>query len=95
MIVKNYMSNKEYYIAIDCPPGITRPDNVLEIVLANTKLKSSNFTVTTKSFGEWTFVLNNDCSSNDFFDCLPTIKKSLTNCYKKGQIRYAEWSEDD
>lgn len=88
------MSNKEYYITIDCPPGNTRPDNVLSNVLVNTKLNCTNFTLTCKSFGEWTFVLNDDCNSNDFIESLQYIKISLNNCYKNGQIRYAEWYEE-
>lgn len=89
------MSNNKYYIIIGCPPGIVRPDSILSNVLVDTKLNSNNFTVTCKSFGEWTFVLNDDCNSIDFIECLPTIKSSLTKCHKSGQIRYAEWYEED
>jgi hypothetical protein len=89
------MLNKEYYITIDCPPGNIRPDNILTNVLVNTKLNSNNFTVKCKSFGEWTFVLNYDCNSNNFIESLQHIKISLTNCYKNGQIRYAEWYEEE
>ena len=88
------MSNNKYYIAIDCSSGNPRPDNILSNVLLETKLKSNNFTVKSKSFGEWTFVLNDDCNPQDFIDSLSNIKLILNKFYKSRQIRYAEWYEE-
>jgi hypothetical protein len=88
------MLNNKYYITIDCAPNGIKPDSVLVDALKNTKMTINNFTLTTKTFGEWIFVLNNDCNANDFIESLPSIKVSLTNSYKKGHIRYAEWYEE-
>ena len=87
------MSNDKCYITIDCPPGSTRPDNILLSVLNNTKLNSDNFTITSKSFGEWVFQLNEECNPNDYMEILPLVKQRLTTYYKEGKVRYAEWYE--
>ena len=93
-MIYNNMSNDKYYIKIDCPPGNERPNNILYNILVDTKLNKNNFKVSSKIFGEWIFVLNEDCESNYFIDSIPTIKSSLTKCYNTGQIRYAEWYEE-
>lgn len=89
------MSNDKYYISIDCPPNSIRPDDVLSVVLNGSKLTRNNFSVISKTFGEWKFVLNNDCNPNDFIEYLPNIRPKLLQCLNDGKIRYAEWYDED
>ncbi len=79
-----------HQIVIDCPPGSIRPDDILKLVLNATELTSTDFKVTTKMFGEWTFVL--DESKNSIYethkDDIGTIMRKMNS---EGYIRYGEW----
>jgi hypothetical protein len=79
-----------YKIVIDCPPVSMRPDGILNLVLRDTELTSKDFTITSKFFGAWTFVLDetkNDIYDNHKYD-IGTILKKLN---AQGCVRYAEW----
>jgi hypothetical protein len=87
----------EYYIKIDCPPGLKRPDNIFIKILEKTTLNIDDFINITKpfAFGEWTFKLKNDDKINDFLSNIKIFQKELTTLYLQGAIRYAEWSPVD
>ncbi len=79
-----------HQIVIDCAPGSMRPDDILKLVLDNTDLTSSDFTITSKFFGEWTFVL--DESKNDIYNTHKhDIGETMKNMNHNGLIRYGEW----
>lgn len=89
------MSNKDYYIIIDCPPGSKRPDDMLKAIILQTQLSIDDFTTTSKTFGSWTFELKNKNKINDFIISIPIFEKELNLFHKNGSIRYAEWYIDD
>lgn len=79
-----------HQIVIDCQPGSMRPDGILTSVLDGTELTSTDFTITRKFFGEWTFVLNE--SKNNIYDIYKNnIGATLKNMNAQGYVRYAEW----
>ncbi len=77
-------------ILLDCVPGPIRPNNILDNILKNTSLKSSDFIVESTTFGQWVFRLNND-KEQLYQDNLDIIVSEISKAYKSGQIRYAEW----
>jgi hypothetical protein len=81
------------YVVLDCAPGCMRPNNVLEIVLRDTTLKTDDFENTVRCFGEWHFhVKNNKLDEyNKYYD---TIVKAIINAENRGLIRYGAYSSD-
>ena len=79
-----------YELVIDCAPGSTRPNDILKELAEGLGLTEEDFTVTSKSFGSWTFSIDgenaNKCRENIIY-----IKDFLTSAYNCGRIRYAEW----
>jgi hypothetical protein len=77
-------------IVLDCPPGCTRPDDVLKRVLNDTGLSIDDFTIVSKFFGAWTFVLNEN--KNALYETKKdVIVGGIKKMYEGGIIRYAEW----
>ena len=80
-----------YYLKIDCPPGLVKPDTILSTILLNTDLTINDFKNTSCCFGEWTFnIYENkiDLFKLHFDEIVTKLKKS----YASGQIRYAEFN---
>jgi hypothetical protein len=82
--------SEDYYLIIDCPPGITRPNNILSDVLSDTGLNVDDFKNTSCSFGEWTFNLYDD-KIELFKIHIDYIIEQLKKKYSSGTIRYAEF----
>jgi dimeric dUTPase (all-alpha-NTP-PPase superfamily) len=82
------MSNIQ--ILLDCPPGIIRPNNVLENILVSTTLEVSDFEITSKCFGAWTFELSEE-KRKIYEDYENLIITKIKDAYNDGLIRYAEW----
>ncbi len=82
------MSNIQ--IILDCPPGINRPDNILEMLLTATELKTSDFNIISKVFGSWTFELAED-KKEIYEKYEDAIIIKIKKVYANGLIRYAEW----
>jgi len=78
------------HIILDCSPGVMRPDNVLENILASTQLELADFKIVSKCFGEWTFELSED-KEEIYENCKDLIIIKIKDAYKNGLIRYAEW----
>jgi len=83
--------SEEYYIIIDCPPGIQRPDLIFKNILIKTSLNIDDFIIISKVFGAWTFKLNNNDKINDFVSNIYIFQKELNTLYLNRVIRYAEW----
>ena len=84
------MSTQLHELVLDCRPGGSRPNDVLKIIIANMELCEEDFTVTSKSFGAWTFRVS--AEKDEYYTSqLEEIIKRVTGAYKSGIIRYAEW----
>jgi hypothetical protein len=79
-----------YEIEIDCPPGYTRPDDVLKTVLDGSPLTINDFILVSKCFGNWTFKLNAD-KEGEYVKHQLFIGSKLERAYRAGTIRYAAW----
>jgi len=97
--------SETHYLVIDCAPGPLRPDNVLKTIIRDDEpdfeeedallfddsISFDDFTLVYTSFGESKYAVYKNKES--LFELnLPKIVDHLTNLYKCGQIRYAEWS---
>ena len=80
-----------YTIELDCPPGKPRPDDLLPGILKDTPLTPEDFEITSKVFGNWTFVLKDDKNSDVYVFNQPTYKERIEKLYKEGKLRYASW----
>lgn len=81
---------QEIYVEIDCPPGKMRPDDILKMVLKNLEITIDDFIVDSKSFGSWTFKLNEE--KNEIYKLsIDIIKERIINFYRNGLIRYASY----
>lgn len=77
----------EHYITIDCPPGHTRPDDVLKLICNNFSIDYNIFEIKSKVFGEWTWQVNDN---EKFKNKKQEVSNFLKQCYNEGVIRYAE-----
>jgi hypothetical protein len=77
-------------IVLDCPPGAVRPDTLLAFVLIGTPLKVSDFIVTSKCFGSWTFELEEN-KNEQYVNSRNIIGNTITLLYHQSSIRYGEW----
>lgn len=82
----------EQTIELDCPPGLPRPGDLFPSVIHDTGLTEDDFTITSKLFGEWTWLLTNTDKS-ELFERVrgTTIKARVTSLYESGLIRYGSW----
>jgi len=78
-------------INLDCPPGATRPDDILIYAIKDTGLDVIDFTVTSKLFGNWSFELTDVSKKKIYKDNIATIEKNIILLYKNGSIRYGSW----
>lgn len=77
-------------IELDCPPGPTRPDNLLPHVIKDTGLEVEDFTITSKVFGNWEFTLKKE-KQDTYEKCKNVIEERIKDLYKIGRIRYGSW----
>jgi len=77
------------YIIIDCKPLNPRPNEILKLILVDTGLNEDDFENTLRSFGAWTFQLND--KENIFLEKYEIIVNRLQICYHNGSIRYTEY----
>jgi len=102
---KDRLISETHYLVIDCVPGPLRPDNVLKTIIRDDEpdfeeedallyddsISENDFTLVSANFGECKYAVYKD--KELLFELnLPKIVDHLTNLYKCGQIRYAEWS---
>lgn len=83
---------ENFYIIIGCAPGTVRPNNILENILVKyNDLSITDFEITSKNFGDWTFNIKED-KEEIFNKYLSEIIEKLKELYNKNIIRYAEWN---
>lgn len=83
---------EEQSIELDCPPGNPRPGDLFPGVLRGTGLTPSDFALTSKLFGNWTWHLTNPAKSDLFEEVRYTsIKERVEALYHAGCIRYGSW----
>lgn len=90
------MDHKERYnkfsIELDCPPGWTRPSNLIGGVLEGTGLDVTDFETGTPFFGHQTWILKESAEKDSIFLINKDIFKSrITELYNDGIIRYGTW----
>lgn len=84
------MSEELYELTLDCPPGERRPNDVLKMIINGMELCEDDFTVISKSFGEWVFRISPE--KNSYYKSqLNKITEKIKQLYKSGYLRYAEW----
>ncbi|QKF94220.1 hypothetical protein QKU48_gp0762 [Fadolivirus algeromassiliense] len=77
-------------IELDCPPGSTRPDTCLSIVLSGLELTEDDFVITSKFFGEWTFELKQE-KNETYLKLKKEISERIKKLHDQGFIRYGSW----
>ena len=84
------MSIENYTISIDCRPNTARPDTYLKIICENIGMNESDFVLTSKTFGEWTWKVNPE-GNEKYSSGYDTIERLVTQWHREGKIRYASW----
>ena len=80
----------EYTIEIDCPPGNPRPDDLFPGVLEGTGLLPEDFTLVSKFFGNWTWLLHED-KEKLYIAQRDIVKRRIVVLHDSGVIRYGSW----
>ena len=80
--------NVQRTIELDCPPGGTRPGDLIANVIAGTGLEARE--PVSKLFGEWTWDYN-DVPQEDWDRIKPVLAERIRALYDKGVIRYGSW----
>jgi len=90
---KQMLRYRDYSIEIDCPPGDPRPGDLFPQVIADTGLCEDDFEITSKVFGNWTWVLRDGDEVRDqrFTTAKPVFKARLMALHDSGTVRYASW----
>lgn len=81
-------------IELDCPPGPTRPSNLISRVLGDSGLIEDDFDTDPPFFGHQTWVLKPSVwteKSPIFAEHKPNFKERVTALYNDGFIRYGTW----
>ncbi|GEC90672.1 hypothetical protein [Brevibacillus brevis] len=88
-IVEEEPKQSKKMIEIDCPPGPTRPDYYLKLILKDTGIpfKDTNHRV----FGEWTWCYD-EIDDETWMNAFPVICERQKELYEEGFIRYASVS---
>ena len=84
----------DFSIELDCPPGIPRPNDLIEGVLERTGLKVEDFSTTPPFFGHQTWVLEPGDQKKDALfrkHKHKTFKPRIEALYYAGAIRYGTW----
>ena len=85
-------NNSNIQIALDCPPGKTRPSSLISYVIKDLISDlPDNFedNPDSKIFGEW--VWNFKIPQDKYIDIKEEIKKRIISLYNAGKIRYGSW----
>jgi len=77
-------------IEIDCPPGPSRPGDLLPGVIEGTGLIIKPQETVSRVFGNWTWKIPED-QEEVYKKVRDTIKERITSLYNKGLIRYGSW----
>lgn len=88
--ISRKMAQDCHTIELDCPPGPTRPNDCLIVVLEGTGLTSEDFTITSKFFGAWTFELLPG-KDDTYTKASSLIGQRVKTLHNQGTIRYGSW----
>ena len=80
--------SKKQTIELDCAPGATRPDGLIDGVIKGTKLPKREKTGIFMGNAVWDY---NDIPEEDWNESVPIIKERITALYHNGSIRYGSW----
>lgn len=80
-----------YFIKIDCKPGSSRPNNILEEVFTDLNVYINIPENSYSSFGEWCFKFTNENDKSILKKNEEKIIKKISSFYPS-KIRYAEWN---
>lgn len=84
---------KNFSVELDCPPGMPRPEDLIEGVLKDSGFEVSDFDTNPPFFGNQLWVLRVDANKDELFRQirLDTIKPKVVELYELGAIRYGSW----
>lgn len=85
---------RDFSIELDCPPGSTRPGDLIGSVLKGTRLKESDFNTSPPLFGEQVWVLKPGNPRKDATfkrHKLATLKPRIEALFHAGFIRWGSW----
>ena len=82
--------SENFSLEIDCAPGGIRPDDILPSALNETEMKEEDFEITSKVFGNWTFIPLKE-KEELYKTSQSKIAENLKSIYGSGRIRYASW----
>ena len=77
-------------IELDCAPGLPRPSDLIEGVIAGTILKKHLTDPVCQFFGNWTYAFEN-VSDEDWREAQKKTKPRIEALYLEGRIRYGSW----
>lgn len=78
-------------IELDCPPGATRPSDLIAGVLKDTGLALQDFDTGPPFFGEQTWTLKDPSREAVFIEAKPALKERISALYHAGFIRWGSW----
>lgn len=83
-------TEREYTIEIDCPPGHTRPSDLLPGVLNNTGITIDPTDTQSRFFGCYTWIVPAE-DVPAFLENREKIAERISALYHAGVIRYGSW----
>jgi hypothetical protein len=84
------MVGSTYTIELDCPPGGTRPGDLIGGVIAGTGLPDRE--PVSKVFGNWTWDYSDVSEISDLWPKIKdTLEQRITALHHSGKIRYGSW----
>jgi hypothetical protein len=82
------MTNVQQTIELDCPPGSTRPKDLIEGILKDTGLTVTEHPTPMFGYVQYSF----DVDREEWTSRIqPIIKPRIMNLYDMGVIRYGSW----
>jgi len=79
----------ERTIELDCPPGYTRPGDLIAGVIKDTGLPTKE--PRSKLFGNWIWDYEDDISDDKWSEIRPILGSRIRDLHDKGYIRYGSW----
>jgi len=81
---------KQYTIELDCPPGVTRPGDLLLSVLEGTGVAIDPQATVSRFFGNWMWQVP-EAQREQYETQREKIAARIKTLYDRGVIRYGSW----